>query len=108
MTSMSGLKFAVSLSCSARISVTQKSDHSSCPAASGRRLLDGGFFHLQVCYHPLKRHLQFLDLLCQSLPLLDQLLPGLLSLLGASHNVALSFHPAADSISHSCDKEIIK
>ena len=27
----------VSLSCSARISVTQKSDHSSCPAASGRR-----------------------------------------------------------------------
>ena len=40
--------------------------------------------------------------------LLDQLLPGLLSLLGASHNVALSFHPATDSISHSCDKEIIK
>ena len=71
-------------------------------------LLDGGFFHLQVCYHPLKRHLQFLDILCQSLPLLDQLLPGLLSLLGASHNVALSFHPAADSISHSCDKKVIK
>ena len=45
-----------------------------------------------------------------SLPLFDQLLPGpgLLSLLGASHNVALCFHPAADSISHSCDKEIIK
>ena len=40
-----------------------------------RGLLDGGFFHLQVCYHPLKRHLQFLDLLCQSLPLLDQLPP---------------------------------
>ena len=45
--------------------------------------------HLQVCYHPLKRHLQFLDLLCQSLPLLDQLLPGLLSLLSVNHNVAL-------------------
>jgi len=42
------------------------------------------------------------------LSLLDQLLLGLLGLLGADHNVALSFHPAADLISHSCGKEIIK
>ena len=34
-------------------------------------------------------HLQYLDPLCQPLSLLDQLLPGLLSLFSVNHNIAL-------------------